>query len=66
MAFIKTPNLKPLQLVRTSGKGGIFPENIPIGHVVDTHWDETGLFNVARVRLAANLSALDEVWVRFP
>jgi len=66
MAFIKTANLKPGQLVRTSGKGGIFPENIPIGQIVDTHWVESGLSSVARVKLAANLSSLDEVWVRFP
>src|SRR5215472_8695769 len=37
MGFIsRNANLKPGQLVRTSGKGGIFPENIPIGNIVDT------------------------------
>ena len=62
----KNANLKAGQLVRTSGKGGVFPENIPIGNVVDTHSVESGLSSVARVKLAANLSALDEVWVRMP
>ena len=62
----KNANLKAGQLVRTSGKGGIFPENIPIGNVVDTHTVESGLSSVARVKLSANLSALDEVWVRLP
>jgi cell shape-determining protein MreC len=66
MAFIKNANLKPGQLVRTSGKGGVFPENIFIGQIVDAHWVESGLSVVARVRLAANPGALDEVWVRFP
>jgi rod shape-determining protein MreC len=59
-------NLKPGQLVRTSGNGGIFPANIPIGTVVDSHPVEYGLATVARVKLAANLNSLGEVWVLFP
>jgi len=66
MAFIKNANLKPGQNVRTSGKGGIFPENIPIGQIVDLRAAESGLSSVARVKLAANIGALDVVWVRFP
>jgi rod shape-determining protein MreC len=66
MAFIKGTNLKPGQLVRTSGKGGVFPENILIGQIADAHWVESRLSSVAHVKLAANLSGLDEVWVRFP
>jgi rod shape-determining protein MreC len=67
MGFLaRNASLKSGQLVRTSGKGGIFPENIPIGTVVDTRSVEYGLASVARIKLAANLSALDEVWVRFP
>jgi rod shape-determining protein MreC len=67
MGFLsRNANLKPGQLVRTSGKGGIFPENIPIGNIVDTRSVEYGSASVARVKLAANFGALDEVWVRFP
>ena len=67
MGFLsKNANLKPGQSVKTSGKGGVFPENIPIGNIVDVHSVESGLANVARVRLAANLGNLEEVWVRFP
>ena len=67
LGFIsRNANLKPGQLVRTSGKGGIFPENIPIGNIVDTSSVEYGSASVARVNLAANFGALDEVWVRFP
>jgi len=67
MGFLsRNSNLKPGQAVKTSGKGGIFPENILIGNVVDTRSVEYGMTMVARVKLAANLSALDEVWVRFP
>jgi rod shape-determining protein MreC len=67
MAFVpNNANLKSGQLVRTSGKGGVFPENIPIGQIADTYWAESGLSRSAKVRLGANLSTLDEVWVRFP
>jgi len=59
-------NIKPGQNVVTSGLGGIFPKDLFIGAVVDTHSVEYGLFSVARVKLASNLGALEEVWVLFP
>ncbi len=55
--------LKPGQAVKTSGDGGIFPPNIPIGTVVESHPVDYGLNTVARVKLGASLSALEEVWV---
>ncbi len=55
--------LKPGQTVKTSGDGGIFPPNIPIGTVVESHPVDYGLNTVAKVKLSANLSALEEVWV---
>ncbi len=59
-------NLKPAQRVVTSGEGGIFPKGIPIGVIVDVQPVDYGSRCEARVRLAANLSALEEVWVMFP
>lgn len=59
----KTANLKPGQDVVTSGKGGIFPPGIPIGKIVDSRPVEYGLYTEARVKLGANLSGLEEVWV---
>lgn len=56
-------NLKPGQSVITSGLGGIFPKGIPIGQVVDSRPVEFGLYTEARVKLAANLGALEQVWV---
>jgi rod shape-determining protein MreC len=61
----KNANLKPGQNIRTSGEGGIFPRDIPIGKIIDTHSVEYGLSTVARVKLSANLNALEQVWVRF-
>ncbi len=53
---------KPGDVVRTAGNGGIFPKDILIGTVVDARPGDYGLA-VARVKLAANLNALSEVWV---
>lgn len=59
-------NLKPGQGVITSGLGGVFPRGIPIGRIVDSRSVEYGLYNEARVKLSANLSSLEQVWVLFP
>jgi rod shape-determining protein MreC len=62
----KNAKLTPGQTVMTSGLGGIFPAGIPIGKIADSRPVEYGLYTEARVKLAANLSSLDEVWVLFP
>jgi len=59
-------SLKPGQNVVTSGLGGIFPKGIPIGQVVDSRPVEFGLYTEARVKLSADLGALEQVWVLFP
>ena len=65
MGFLsRTENLKPGQLVRTSGDGGVFPKDIIIGKILDAHPAEYGLSVAARITLAADLNTLDEVWVR--
>jgi rod shape-determining protein MreC len=62
----RNANLKPGQAVLTSGEGGIFPPGIPIGKVVDVQPVDYGSRAEARVKLAANLNALQEVWVLLP
>jgi len=59
-------NLKPDQVVVTSGLGGIFPKGIPIGRIADSRSVEYGLYTEARVKLDANLGSLEQVWVVFP
>jgi rod shape-determining protein MreC len=59
-------SLKPGQIVKTAGDAGIFPAGITIGQIVDSQPAEYGLYTVARVRLAANLNSMEEVWVMFP
>ncbi len=56
-------NLKPGQNVFTSSKSKIFRQGIPIGIIVDSEPVSYGLQTEARVKLSANLSSLEEVWV---
>jgi len=59
-------NLKSGQLVKTSGLGGVFPGGISIGLVAENaHSVEFGLYARTRVKLSANLGALEQVWVLF-
>jgi rod shape-determining protein MreC len=58
--------IRPGQNVETSGAGGIFPQGIPIGQVVDVRSKEYGLSIEARVKLAADMDSLREVWVMEP
>ena len=58
-----TAALKSGQQVVTSGIGGIFPKGIPVGQIVDSRQVDFGLYTQARVKLNANLGALDEVLV---
>ena len=64
--FSRSSVVKPGFPVITSGLGGIFPVGIAIGQVVDTRPVEFGLYRVARVKLAARLNLLEEVWVMMP
>ena len=56
-------NLKAGQNVFTSGMGGVFPKGIPVGQVMDSRPVEFGLYTEARVKLSADLGALEQVWV---
>lgn len=58
--------LKPGQSVLTSGQGGVFPPGIVIGKILDYRMVEFGLYAEARVKLAVNFNALEEVWVMLP
>jgi rod shape-determining protein MreC len=55
--------LRPGQAVVTSGLGGGFPKEIPVGLVVDSWISKDGLYTEARVKLHANLNQLETVRV---
>jgi rod shape-determining protein MreC len=59
-------SLKPGQRVVTSELSAIYPKGIQIGIVAEARTVESGLIQEAEVKLAANLSSLEEVWVLFP
>lgn len=58
-----TADLKPGQRVVTWGEGTVFPKDIVIGQVAEYSGQSDQGYNEARVKLAANLGALEEVWV---
>jgi rod shape-determining protein MreC len=58
--------VKPGQVVVTSDEGGLYPRGIRIGEIVDVRPVDFGLVHVARVKLSARLSTLDDVWVMMP
>jgi rod shape-determining protein MreC len=49
--------------VVTSGLGGGFPKEIPVGQVVDSRVSKDGLYVEARIKLHANLNQLETVRV---
>ena len=57
---------RPGQTVQTSGDGGVFRGGIAIGKIVDVRTKDYGLSTEARVKLSADLSTLEEVWVMMP
>lgn len=61
--FFKVANVKAGQDIITSGVGLIFPKGIPVGKIADARQADYGLYTEARVKLAADLNALEEVWV---
>lgn len=64
LSFLGTSaNLKPGQKVVTWGEGEVFPKGITIGQIAEeSHPTDLG-YNEARVKLAADLGSLEEVWV---
>jgi rod shape-determining protein MreC len=56
-------NVKPGDLVLTSGLGGSYPAGIVVGQVISVRKRETDLFQTASVQPAANLANLQAVLV---
>ena len=62
-ALQHSPQVLAGQTLITSGLGGIFPKGIPIGTVLDTRTERSGVTTTARIKLAANLDRLEEVFI---
>ncbi|PFK30085.1 rod shape-determining protein MreC [Bacillus cereus] len=66
LVFTKIPSdvkVEKDQQVVTSGLGGIFPDGLIIGNIVDVTPDEYGLTQTAYVKPAADLNDVDHVMV---
>ncbi|MEY8348683.1 rod shape-determining protein MreC [Bacillus cereus] len=66
LVFTKIPSdvkVEKNQTVVTSGLGGIFPDGLIIGNIVDVEPDEYGLTQTAYVKPAADLNDVDHVMV---
>lgn len=59
----KNDDLKIGDEVVTSGLGGVYPEGILIGHLVNFHVDKSGLYQCAELEIAEDLRKLKYVFV---
>ena len=53
--------IRPGYSVVTSGLGGAFPKEIPVGRVEDSWLSRDGLYKEAKIKIHADLNSLEEV-----
>ncbi|MEC9331182.1 MAG: rod shape-determining protein MreC [Verrucomicrobiota bacterium] len=53
--------VRPGYVVVTSGLGGVFPKEIPVGKVEDSWLSRNGLYLEAKIKIHADLNRLEEV-----
>ena len=64
LRFLKRDvEIAPRSRVVTSGLGGVFPQGIPVGYLLETTVDPAGLYRDAAVMPAADLGNLQTVFV---
>ncbi|NLI91985.1 MAG: rod shape-determining protein MreC [Peptococcaceae bacterium] len=63
MNFRQEDEVNPGDLVFTSGFGGVFPKDIPIGVVTGVRVDSTGLMKAATIEPIVNFDSLEEVYL---
>ena len=59
----KTADVQQGDEVVTSGLGGLFPKGLPVGRVAEVALDASGLYQTARIELAADLGKLEYAFV---
>ena len=59
----KTADVAEGDEVVTSGLGGLFPKGLPVGRVAQVALDASGLYQTARIELAADLGKLEYAFV---
>lgn len=63
MLFRRDDNVNVGDLILTSGLGGVYPKDIPIGKVKQVQLDPTGLLKTAFIEPLVNFDSLEEVYI---
>ena len=63
MMFKRDDTVNVGDLVLTSGEGGVYPLDIPIGKVKEIQLDPTGLLKTAYIQPLVNFDELEEVYI---
>lgn len=63
MLFQREANINAGDLVLTSGLGGVYPKDIPIGKVKEIKLDTSGLLKTAYIEPLVDFDSLEEVYI---
>ncbi|MHB1653666.1 MAG: rod shape-determining protein MreC [Desulfitobacteriaceae bacterium] len=63
MLFRREDNVNVGDLVLTSGLGGVYPKDIPLGKVREVQLDKSGLLKTAFIEPLINFDSLEEVYI---
>jgi len=63
MLFRREDSINVGDLVLTSGMGGVYPKDVPIGQVKEIQLDPSGLLKTAYIQPLVNFDSLEEVYI---
>ncbi|TGE31927.1 rod shape-determining protein MreC [Desulfosporosinus sp. Sb-LF] len=63
MLFRRDDNINAGDLVLTSGLGGVYPQDVPIGKIKDIQLDPSGLLKTAYIDPLVDFEALEEAYI---
>nr|WP_174270325.1 rod shape-determining protein MreC [Desulfosporosinus acidiphilus] len=63
MLFRRADNVNVGNLVLTSGQGGVYPQDVPIGKVKEIELDPSGLLKTAYIEPLVDFDSLEEVYI---
>ena len=66
MLFRRADNVNVGDLVFTSGSGGVYPKDIPIGKVKEIQLDPSGLLKTAYIEPLIDFESLEEAYIVKP
>ncbi len=63
MLFKRDDNVNAGDLVLTAGVGGVYPQDVPIGKVIEIQLDPAGLLKTAFIQPLVNFDTLEEAYI---